>query len=191
MTGLVLDAAHRYTLDGRRVPGVTSVLNIAGLVDHQWANQWHLDRGSAIHKSLELYVRGTLDWATVDDRILGYVKSGVKFLTEAGCDLATAEPEVMVASRRHQYAGKCDLVAVLFGELCLVDYKSGALGAVGVQCAGYEIAYREERGVKKLLRRVGLKLGADGKYKMKQLTDFGDYAVWLQCVEKFHAKDEE
>lgn len=190
VTGLVLSSDHKYTLDGRPVPGVTSILKSAGLVDLEWATQWHLDKGQAIHKAMELYVLGRLDWTTVDDRIIGFIRAGVKFLKDAGCDFSTAEPEVMVASRRYGYAGKLDLVATLFGQRRLADWKSGAMGAVRQQTAGYEMAYREERGGP-ILPRIALKLNADGTYKMKELADFSDYLDWLECLEKFRTKDGE
>lgn len=185
MTGLVLSADHKYTLDGRPVPGVTSILKSAGLIDLEWATQWHLDKGQAIHKAMELYVLGRLDWTTVDPRILGYVRAGEKFLKDAECELSKAEPEVEVCSRRYGYAGKVDLVAELFGRRMLCDYKSGGLGAVGLQTAGYEMAYRECMGGKPLLGRIALQLKSDGKYKMKQLTDFQDYISWLECLERY------
>ncbi len=113
----------------------------------------------------------------------------MKFLADAECDLSTARAEVKVASLRHGYAGKLDLVAVVFGERMLIDYKSGGLGAVRPQTAGYDIAYREGAGIARPLPRVALQLKPDGTYKFKQLLDFGDYLTWIECVEKYKGKE--
>lgn len=191
MTGLTLSADHKYTLDGRPVPGVTQVLKEAGLVNADWATQWHLERGQAIHAAAEYIVRGTLDWSTVDERIRPYLDALQKFLKDSDCELATAAPELFVHSARHRYAGRLDLVAKVFGEWTVCDWKSGAVGPAGPQTAAYEMAYREERGITKLLKRIAVQLKPDGKYKMKELADFSDYLDWLACLERFRTKDGE
>ena len=52
---------HRYLLDGRVVPGVTSILKAAGYVDDTYFTEYARDRGSAAHAATHYYDEGDLD----------------------------------------------------------------------------------------------------------------------------------
>ena len=45
---------HQYRLDGERVPSVTQVLSVCGLIDDTWYTEESRQRGQAIHLATKL-----------------------------------------------------------------------------------------------------------------------------------------
>lgn len=178
--GIELDVStHEYRFNGRRIAGVTEILSGLGLVDARWFTEYSRERGGAVHRAAELLVKGQLDWATVDERIRGYVEACAKFLDEASVAIGSPAilSEHLVYSRTYGYAGKLDLAAPLFksDELSIVDYKSGGVGkTVGMQLAAYEDPMREELALRKPLRRFACRLSADKTYKLTEYKDRRD-----------------
>jgi len=67
---------HPVYRDGERVvPGVTGIIRAAGLMDVTGFNDYARDRGTAVHKAIELYERGTLDVDSLDEVITPYLIS--------------------------------------------------------------------------------------------------------------------
>lgn len=146
--GLLFDPeAHRYTLDGRPVPGVTSVLKLVSSVDYAGVDPDVLARaaarGTAVHRMVELDGQGILDEDSLDDELRPYLVQWRQFLTRSG--FVPLLQEGQVASRRYGYAGTLDLFGVLNGRFALIDVKSVArvMRATGPQTAAYELALRE------------------------------------------------
>jgi len=191
--GLVLDAeSHRYFWNGQHVGGVTEIIQGLGLVDPRWFSDYSRDRGTAVHAAMEYLVRGLLDWSTVDQRIVGYVRAGEAFLRDAGIkptDMVLTEH--LVFHEAHRYAGKLDLFALAFGESSVIDFKSGGLGCASIQTAAYEEALRVELGAVKPFRRMAVQLREDGTYRKEDFRASSDYAIWYSCClifNTFHLK---
>jgi hypothetical protein len=183
MDGLELDLeTHRYTYDGQPVGGVSEILQSLGIVESQWFNDYAMSRGTAVHSAIEYMLRGKLDWRSVDERIKGYVEAAVSFMDAAGIPaspLKLIERPVYHATWR--YAGMPDLIAVAFGELSTVDWKSGGLGHAGMALAAYESAYRVSNGLTRPLRRMAVQLKPDGSFKKTDYVDPHDYIDWQAC----------
>lgn len=183
-------AAHKYTLGGRQIPGVTTVLAATKLIDTTFMNDDGRQRGTAVHYGVELYLRNQLDWSTVDERIKPYLDAAVQFFADVRFDPATiTHLETKVVHRALGYAGTIDLVGTLFGEPCLVDVKTGAAGAVGPQTAAYDMAVRSERPGSKPMRRMALLLKPTGKYQKMDLRrgdDYTDFLSALSIYQKYH-----
>lgn len=148
MTGLVFDEArHVYHLDGVRVPGVTSALepisraSYAGVPPEVLAEAAEL--GKAVHKVIELDVRGVLDVEELDPVLVPYYQHWRQFLAQSGFQPLVSEHRV--ASRRWGYAGTLDLFGLLRGRFALIDAKRVVriTKGTGPQTAGYETAMRE------------------------------------------------
>ncbi|HSE44318.1 MAG TPA: hypothetical protein VLA89_03210, partial [Gemmatimonadales bacterium] len=147
------------------------------------------DRGTNVHKTLETWAEtGTMpipDVYPAHER--GYVKGVVDFLLHSG-----AEPvaqEVMVGSLEWGFAGRFDLIAQIPdgaevfvhrtekgrgdrkekipGGRWLLDLKTSAdvYESHMLQCAGYELAYRECYGEETDFQGV-IQVPADGRYKL-------------------------
>jgi|SRR5690606_9702692 len=146
--GLLFDeAAHRYTLDGRPVPGVTTVLKLVSGADYAGVDPDVLARaaarGTAVHRMVELDGQGILDEDSLDDELRPYLAQWRQFMAQSG--FVSLLQEGKVASRRYGYAGTLDLFGVLNGRFALIDVKSvvRVMRATGPQTAAYELALRE------------------------------------------------
>ena len=158
-------STHTYRLDGKVIPGVTSVLKSIGLIDYSFIPQDVLQsaarRGKLVHQALQYYAEGKLDERSLDPAIAGYVVAGIRFHEESRLTVANIEQRVCDPVRR--YAGTFDLDCVIAGELWLIDYKTGIiLPGHRYQLAGYLNCRRMPRRY----RRAALKLCADGSYQL-------------------------
>lgn len=164
--GFAFDAAeHRYTLDGRGLRGVTSAIRAAGHCGDavSFYTEAARERGTAVHRMLQLEQDGELDETTVDERIAGYLsawrawKNAVRYLpllTEQA--IYCAEPE---------YAGTLDSAGILNGALVVVDIKTGSYPAwARLQLTAYMHAMQAAR--LPIVRGLGLCLKGDGTFKV-------------------------
>lgn len=184
--GIVLDSStHRYyyVSPGARpqpVAGVTEILKGVGIISHDWVSEYALDRGTQVHKAMQLLIQGRLDWSSLDERIAGYVKGGAKFCAAAGVELGAPESltEHLVYSRTYGYAGKLDAFLSVFGRQAIVDWKSGVLGLAHIQTSAYAEAFAEERGIVASLPRYGVQLFPDGDYKLTPFKASRDFDIF-------------
>lgn len=159
--------AHIYRVDGREVPGVTTTLRNAGILDYSMIPQDVLERagrrGSAVHQAMHFYAKGTLDTSSLTAEVAGYVAAGIRFHEESG--LVPANAEKIVYNSQHDYAGMFDLDCVIQDELWLIDYKTGlVLDGHRAQLA----AYANCRPKPRRYRRATVKLSEDGTYRVHQ-----------------------
>lgn len=158
---------HTYRLDGQIIPGVTTVLKDAKLIDYSFIPQDVLQaaarRGTRVHQALHYYALETLDLASVDRIDIGYVEAGIRFHEESGFILANAEQRVFDPVRR--YAGTFDLEGLIGKDLWLLDYKTGIiLPGHRLQLA----AYLNTRLGPRRYRYGALQLMADGTYRLHE-----------------------
>ena len=76
------ESDHSYWFDGIRVPGVSEIIEGAGLTDpnaQKYYTKFHADRGTAVHKACELYDKGILDEDSLDPEVVGYLEAYKKF----------------------------------------------------------------------------------------------------------------
>ncbi len=164
MDGLQRDEKHVYSLDGRRLPGVTSIMRevIGGPV---YATQFHLDRGSANHACYDLLARGVIDEYDYDIDCQLWIDGWQAWArTYKPVFLAS---ELQVASRVHWYAGTLDAVAEINNALTMVDYKNQAGPQDAIQLAAYALAWEEGHKRKGAIKQLmSVQIAGDGKYKI-------------------------
>jgi hypothetical protein len=146
--GLQFDAAaHRYTLDGRRLPSVTEILAPITAQEYRGVDRETMERaallGQAVHKLIELDIAGTLDEDALDGGLRPYLAQWRQFLSQSGFTPVLSERRVH--SARYGYAGTPDLFGILNADAALIDAKRTAAvpRSAGPQTAGYEQALRE------------------------------------------------
>lgn len=188
---LLFDAAeHRYTLEGRDLPSVTTVLQM--LADFERVPWETLEAarlfGQRVHEACALLVRGILDWESLDPALVPYLEGARNFLKRA--DFLVIASELRLAHRPLRYAGTLDLMGELNGAPALVDFKSGALPrSVGPQTSAYAEAYHAMHG-KRIRRRYCVQLNPEFSegYKVHALTDATDWSVFLSCLNVWRFK---
>ena len=161
---LTLDANHVYRLGDRILPSVTTVIRDC---DAGWpVHQWYLDRGKAVHESIHLAMKGTLDWSSVDKRIIGRVKAALKFIEDE--KLEPMAMEVKLYSSRYLYAGTLDFYGRTpkKAQFWLCDWK----GSLSPHCAPQMGAYNNllvETSENPVDFAVAVETHDDGSYKLK------------------------
>ncbi|MBW2646974.1 MAG: hypothetical protein JRE23_12535 [Deltaproteobacteria bacterium] len=180
-TKLIFDPKrHEYTVGGVRLPSVTGILNEV-FQPKNYAEEYHLTRGKYAHLATELYDKGELDESTIDDTILPYLEAWRKFRTETG--FVPEEIELKLYSETLRFAGTLDRIGTLGTDKILLDIKTGAgFGMARYQTAGYEILYGKK------LKRYGVLLTAEGKYKIQPFKDKTDGNVFRACLTVYNVK---
>jgi len=134
---------HEYSEDdGTLIPGVTTILKAAGVIDDRWYNAEARDRGSAVHALCERYANG--ERSDKHGRYMAgleYVRGFAEWLAVYGVYAEAAECRVYGKINGKAYAGTFDLLAIINGKRVLVDIKTGAKAKWHpVQLAAYAMA---------------------------------------------------
>lgn len=190
MTAISFDEEkHEYRLDGTLIPSVTQILEV--VTDYANVPRDILmraaQRGTFVHKAVELHCKGTLDIFSLDEEIADRYFAYVKFEKESRFKPTATEQRVF--SDKYRYAGTFDLIGpdVITGRgQALIDIKTTAqvMPGVGPQLAAYEQAYRETNNIRAnaRLNRYALMLRADGSYETIPYNDKKDWSVFLSAL---------
>lgn len=181
------EAAHRYTLDGRELIGVTSALSAAGFIDSRWHTDEAAMRGSYVHAAIALLHEDDLDVASLDEQIGPYVCAYQRFVQETGFVRVAWEQRVYDATLG--YAGTLDLRGSFPKDTWhdVIDIKTGASPKwVGYQTAAYKRALPAD--IRNMCRRWCLQLSDDGTYRLHGLTNAFDERVFLAALTIAKAK---
>lgn len=186
------DSEHQYTLNGRAVPSVTTIL--APLTDLSHIPKEVLARkcllGTALHQAIEYYLQNDLELDSVHPDVMPYFQAFLKFMTESRFQVE--QVEARVCSLKLGYAGTYDLKGILNGKRVLIDTKSVAsLGvAVGPQLAAYQQAHHELFPHNKIVQRFALHLKPDGSYRLPEYRDQRDFEIFKSCLNIYHWKQQ-
>lgn len=215
---------HVYRLNGAVVPSVTQVLRGAGYVDFyrdlsQKIAEGELspsdgvyaliqrgqrllaarDRGQRVHAAIHYLLEDSLDDASIDEEVRGYLESGRKYI-EAQVR-AVYRAEMRVWSARHGCAGTMDLLGLhADGAVCLFDWKSGDPADVSadLQLSAYlgfllEMATTDReladelRRTEPVVKRRSVRLFRDGRMARETLyTDPRDFSKFLGALALVH-----
>lgn len=178
--GLTLSDEHDYALGGVPVVGVNQVLKGMGLIDTRFFDDEGRKRGSRVHKAIELDDEGDLDESSVTAAEWPYLTAWRRFRAETGyaplVDARGIFTEVRMVSPTRKVAGTVDGVGTMPGirGLVMPDAKTGALvPATALQLGGYGTVFHEVTGWPIALR-IGVRLRADGTYRVNRYTDPND-----------------
>ncbi len=177
------EAQHLYYVNGVHYPSVTQVIADAGLYGNaSYFTDYHRDRGSFMHKIIQYHLEGELDEATIDPALQGYFEAWKKFETESS--YVSESCEVTKVNEIHRFAGTIDHIGHMNGHYCLMDVKTGPIyPATAIQTGGYAILMKSH-GVK----RFGLQLTKEGKYKLTEFKDWHDSNVFLSALSLYYWK---
>lgn len=154
--------------------GKTVTVEMVEEAKNKWreAKEEAADIGSAAHDWIEQYIKGKKPAMPENDKVMNCVSAYLKW--EKGLKIKWVVNEGLVYSRKHDYVGKMDAIAIIGGQKYLIDYKSskGIYEEFYLQTAGYQIAYEEEFG-KCIDGRILLHLGKeDGAFEHREISDY-------------------
>jgi len=179
---------HRYYLDGREVPGVTTLLKANGTIDTTFLkNEAALARGTAVHKRCEwldsqpraraLQLAG----ADIESPMAGYERAYARFLRDCRPIYSHVEAGLLHATLR--FGGRTDRICVDLGDRgpAVLEIKTGQPAAWhGVQLAGYQMLFPTGS-------RWVVYLSPRGNYSIKRCDDAADYDRFMQALADYHA----
>lgn len=132
-------------------------------------------RGSDVHAYAEAIMRGESLSVVVDKSVTGYCKAVDTFKEEFDKQgWITKEVEIPVYSLQHRYAGTTDVIAYHPGMDVhgILDFKTSKAiyESNFLQMEAYDFAAREMGYYDGVSKRIVVRLGAKGKYEMKEST---------------------
>lgn len=172
--------AHEYRLDGRRIPGVSAVLETLGFNDFEHVEPAVLeakrDLGTRVHAASAYYDRKTLDWSTVSDDVAQYLAGWIRFRDEYEGEIVAIERRLY--DRALDTAGTLDRVFAVkvggrsaFTHGVLVDIKIGVpVLKHKLQTAAYTALWNGTL-YPKVTKRATCHLTAKGTYTLKWHDD--------------------
>lgn len=187
--GLVFDEqSHSYTLDGRVLPSVTTVIKDNGLGDDfaavDAATLEHArQRGTAVHAALHYLDEGTLDETTVDPIVAPYVVAWQRFKAERG--VLITEMEQRFADAVYGFAGTVDRIAIIDGLITVIDVKTGSVTGANFQTA----AYAHLAGLTRPAR-MAVQLHPERRipYSVHPYGDLRDWRIFRAALELTHER---
>jgi hypothetical protein len=176
--------AHAYSVAGKPVPNVTSILQVA--IDLRAIRPDVLDsardRGHLVHLACHYDDTGELDDDAVPDHIRPYLLAYRKFKREM--TPVVLQSEQVVFHRTQWYAGTFDKRVSFGRRLAIIDIKSGMVHpAVALQLAAYALAWRDMTHDAQPHERYALQLDSDTQdYDLKRYKNLDDAPVFLGLV---------
>ena len=162
---------HEYSYGGKQLPSVTTVIKKVLNIEYPDYAIYHATRGTYVHKAIELWFKGVLDFETVDEAVKPYLDSFIKFQEKAKIEPVILEERF--ADKNISFAGTVDIVGKVKGKTYLFDIKTGQKqDSYNVQMAGY----------KKLLNDNDINI--DGIYIL-DLKPAGCKVIKVENIEKY------
>lgn len=190
------EASHSYTLDGRPVPGVTSILD--PMYDFRFVDPAAMeaarDFGTKVHRTVELSELGALNRKSLAPELEARLVQWERFKHDMG--YLPAGGEVRVGSRKYSYCGTLDNHGLLLAQTeadppersLLLDLKTGAeYPAHKLQTAGYWIAAVEMGLLPDSTIRASVYLDEDG-YRFRFHPHRQDIPTFLSLLTIAHWK---
>jgi hypothetical protein len=184
---------HHYYMGLVRVPGVTEILDSAGLISEFCKDEVAADFGTMFHLTMTLKLFGKLgkvDQKFIDEGWMGAIE---KFFKEQ-CPTPFISPLRGVSrklfSQRYRFAGELDFAGMVqrFGnKLCIMDWKTissaskSARRNCDLQTAGYEILFREYEEYRGKIIRGMVHFFPRG-YQIYELNDPAAQTTFLSAV---------
>lgn len=142
--GLQFDEGrHIYALNGKRMPGVTSILKPISSAHYEGVDPAVMERtadlGRKVHRLIELDCFGELDVDDLDDELAPYYLGWREFLSRSGFTPLMSEQKLVSDHAADGYAGTLDLFGRLNGIYSVIDAKRVAMvvKSTGPQTFGY------------------------------------------------------
>jgi hypothetical protein len=140
------------------------------------------DFGNCVHKMVELYLKGTLNLATLDPVLAKYLEQFKKWQKDTKFQIMGFEEKLI--SKKYNYSGTPDIFGKYKNRLAIVDLKTTSTlsKTLGLQLSGYELLVKEKVGGNvTYCDRYVLRLYLE-KYVFFQIKGTRDMSVFLACL---------
>ena len=190
---------HVYRVDGVIKPHVTGIIAASGKVDWSYVDEeirlHSIKRGQSVHWLTQLEDEGALNYRTVPAGLRGYRKAYRTWKRHSGFFVIWIERKFY---SHYGFTGTLDRAGSFpattmygSGTSGVVDLKSGAIAdAVRYQLCAYTLAVDPRPAIARTIRRIALRLNADGTYRVKEFPmsewdrDFSEFMEMLRTCQK-------
>ena len=174
-----------YTVEGKRLPGVTSIIKTV-YNEQQWGTEAAKTRGIAVHQATRFYDEDGPGFeqnltAPIDESIRPYVDAWIRFRKDK--NFQPEAIEMSMAVPRLNYAGTVDRFGKLDGKNALIDIKTGT---PTIWTALQTIAYAHP--LAEPCARVIVQLKETGRYNLIDhpiLEWRPDWDMWLTTLKAY------
>lgn len=172
-------------MDDRPVPSPSTVFSDLNFVDPRFFTPGSRARGRAVHAGLHYALKGTLDWATLEKPLHGYVESGLRLVERLKPKIIRMETALYDPT--FDFAGMLDIDWELDGWRWIVDWKSGKAPKVTrYQIAAYEMLARVTAPRFVHWKRAAIELQEDGSTaNLVRYDDHTDAAGWINLLRTY------
>ena len=176
------DEKHEYRVGGERYLSITQCLKLAGITDTTFADDNAMWIGTATHRAIELFVKGTLDIDTLDPELVPRIAAWKAFVEATG--FKVTESEKIVWDDTYRVAGRLDILGVLpDGREGIVEIKSGCVPRwTGLQLAGQSLLLDACAGSKPVRERFGLQVSERGVPTVKLFRAAEDFRIFIAAA---------
>src|SRR4030067_3512871 len=126
MTTEYNDERHEYRIDNIIVPGVTTILQAAGLYDDSFFTEKSRNRGNYVHKACLVHLQRDLHEDSIPDEYKGYIEAFKRFMAESDCKPHIEQCEIPLFSEIWRFGGTPDMPCLLNGRGNIIGIKWGA-----------------------------------------------------------------
>ena len=181
-------AAHKYYVDGVRVPSVTLCLKLSDFYGKSvWFTEQSRQEGTYIHEMINLFNRNLLNEVLLPDLYRPRLDAWKRFRDMSGFEPTLYLCEQPVTSPGWRYGGTPDIVGkcALDDLPAVIDLKRGPLApSLRLQLAGYALALPDP-----YYKRFGVHLGQNGRPQVKEYNEWPqDRQAFLATVTTAHNK---
>jgi hypothetical protein len=183
------ESTHTYWIGKRKFDSVSRILQELHLCnDYTGISSFYAERGTAVHKAVEFVDKGTLDDATVDPAIGGYVQAYRRFLRESG--YVPMYWEVALHHEQLGFAGSIDKGGKLKDKFGIIDIKTSSSvdPAVDAQLCGYNVLWNENHPELPVEFKYALQLKPDGTYNLITKYSATSVDLWLSIMDVYRWK---
>ncbi len=171
---------HTYSVGSEILPSITQVLVAEGFINTDFYTAGGRDRGTIIHEVTCLHDSGDLIEDEVLAEYLPYLRAYKDFLKDTG--FRSLESETPRYHKTLWYAGTPDRVGEMGKYMAVVDIKSGAVETWHkLQLAAQGELVKQDFNVV-MVKRYGLQLRPDGKYRLQEYPDRQDAGMWRSII---------
>jgi hypothetical protein len=174
------EALHAFTVNGKKCPSVTTVINSVMGVNPFWTTQGR-EAGQATHKAIHYYAEGDLDYDSLDEATKPRLDAYVKF-----CDDMDWKPTLLEQPLYHPTMLYCGIPDQAQEDRAVLDAKNGQhLPQHALQLAAYANMLPNPLRYE----RWGLQLLDTGQYKLetyKKQEMTSDFNVFCSCMNTYN-----
>jgi len=156
---------HTYTLDEKKLPSVTEILNAEGLI-LQNNDPWYMLRGKYLHEAVKMHLQGILDPESLDPILTPYFRGFEAFLTTTG--FVVQGFETPYYHPQYKFAGTPDIIGELNGKLTFIEIKTGNPAKWHILQLSAYMELLQSNGIK--IQDGAILYLDDGKYNLRLTT---------------------